>query len=136
MRPGVQPEDADYNPLWEFGFGLSYSKFQYNSFTLSSTSLMAGENLTVTVAIANQGDRAGKEVVQLYTSDHYASITPDKKRLRAFKKVDFAPGEAKIVEFTITEKDLSFINANNKKVIEPGEFSVIVGGINKSFTFN
>jgi beta-glucosidase len=135
LRPGVRPEDTDYNPLWEFGFGLSYSKFQYNSLTLSSTTLRAGETLTVTVGIENRGERAGKEVVQLYTSDHYASITPDKKRLRAFRKVNFAPGEGKAVEFTITEKDLSFINADNKRVTEPGQFSVIVGGLSKDFTF-
>jgi beta-glucosidase len=135
MGPDVPPGEADWNPQWEFGFGLSYTRFNYTKLVLSRTTFSANQTLTVSVGIENKGARAGKEVVLVFVSDHYASVAPDKKRLRAFRKVAFLPGEAKTVDFELTAKDLSFINAENKRVTEPGEFTVSVGPLRHDFTF-
>jgi beta-glucosidase len=135
MGPDVPPALADWSPQWEFGFGLSYSLFNYTKLLLSNTIVTTNETLKVSVAIENRGEREGKEVVQVFVSDHYASVTPDKKRLRAFRKVAFLPGEAKMVEFELTAKDFSFINAENKRVTEPGKFTVSVGPLRQDFAF-
>jgi beta-glucosidase len=114
---------------------VSYSLFNYTQLVLSRTTVTANQTVKVSVAIENRGERGGKEVVQVLVSDHYASVTPDKKRLRACRKVVSSPGEAKMVEFELTAKNFSFINAENKRVAEPGEFTVSVGPLRHSFTF-
>ena len=83
----------------------------------------------------NTGKVSGKEVVQLYSKDHYASITPDIKRLRAFDKITLAPGEEKMVSFSINAKDLSFINSNNERVTEDGGFSLNISHLETSVTY-
>jgi beta-glucosidase len=136
MGRDVPPALADWNPQWEFGFGLSYARFNYTRLVLSNATVTANQTLKISVAIENRGEREGKEVVQVFVSDHYASVTPDKKRLRAFRKVAFLPGEAKTVEFGLSAQDFSFINAENKRVTEPGEFTVSVGPLRQDFTFH
>ncbi|AHM63356.1 beta-glucosidase-like glycosyl hydrolase [Flammeovirgaceae bacterium 311] len=132
---GVYNYEADFNPQWEFGHGLSYTTFAYSNLQFSNESINLSENLTVSVGITNTGQREGKEVVHLYTSDLYATdITPDVKRLRRFEKISLKPGESKTVSFTLTPEDLAFYDRQGKKVIEPGEFEVRVGDQIKKFT--
>lgn len=134
---GVYNYDADYNPQYVFGTGLSYTTFKYSPIRLSSTSLKNGESLTVTVDITNSGKLAGKESVLLFTSDLVATlVSPDAKRLRAFDKIDLKPGQTKTVSFKITADDLSFINTEGKKVTEDGEFSIQIADQKVNFNFN
>lgn len=134
-QPGIYNYESDYNPLYEFGWGLSYTTFNYSNLKLSRKTLRENEILSVNVTVTNTGSIAGKEVVLLYTSDLYASIAPDMKRLRRFEKVFLQPSESVTVEFSLSSKDLAFVNINNQKITEPGEFVVRVGNLNESFTF-
>ncbi len=122
-----------YDPLFPFGFGLSYTSFAYRDLNLDKERLHRGDSLTVSVTVQNTGQRAGKEVVRLYLSDLYASVTPSVRRLKRFAKVELGPGEEKIVRFTLHENDLSFIGLQNRPVVEPGEFAVRVGELEKIF---
>ena len=116
-----------YNPLYPFGHGLSYTTFEYGEVKLSTKNLKGKEKLSVSITVKNTGKIAGKHTVELYTHDLYASITPNMKRLRAFKKINLEAGETKTVEFAIDRNDLAFVNAQLKTVTEPGEFEVIIG---------
>jgi beta-glucosidase len=120
-------------PQWEFGFGLSYTTFECTSLRLSSNILRPGETLTVSVDVKNTGARAGKETVELYTSDLFASITPAGKRLRAFTKILLQPGETQTVTFPLTAADLAFVDADCRTVTEPGEFDVLIAGLTARF---
>ena len=131
---GVYNYSADFNPQFTFGHGLSYTSFTYSNLNLSSSELKGPATLTVTVDVTNSGKREGKEVVELYTSDLFASLTPDVKRLRRFDKISLKAGETKKVTFTLSKDDLSFIGMDNKPVTENGEFSIQVG--NQSAKFN
>ena len=126
---------SSFNPQFEFGTGLSYTTYTYKDLSLSSNTLTENGSLTVSVEVANTGDRAGKETVLLYTSDHYASITPSVKKLKKFKKIQLDAGETKNAEFTITPGDLEFVNKDNERVTEKGTFSVLVKDMEKEFTF-
>ncbi len=123
-----------FNPQYEFGHGLSYTKFAYSDLQLSSGSMGMDGEMTISVKVKNEGERAGKEVVQLYISDLVASITPSFKRLRGFEKIDLAPGAEQVVEFKITAKDLAFVGIDQQWITEPGEFKVNIGGLEKTFT--
>ncbi|MFI5163461.1 MAG: glycoside hydrolase family 3 N-terminal domain-containing protein [Sphingobacteriales bacterium] len=130
------PDDSHgYNPLYEFGYGLSYTTFGYSNLHISSSTLKEGETLTVTVDIKNTGQLEGKESVLLYTSQMYASISPDFKRLRAYDKIDLKPGESKTVTFKLTSKDIAFVNDISKTVTEPGEFKIQVGNQTINFKY-
>lgn len=124
-----------YDPLYPFGWGLSYTTFEYTDLQLSANKLSGDAKLNISVTIKNTGGRAGKHTVELYTRDLYASITPCMKRLRAFQKISLNQGESKSVTFTIDKNDLSFINAQLKAVTEPGEFEVIVGDKHAKFMY-
>ena len=126
-------EASPYNPQFEFGIGLSYTNFTYSNLQLSKDKISQGDALEVRVHVKNTGDRAGKEVVQLYLSDLYASITPYAKRLKGFQKIELEPGESKQVTFILNESDFAFIGLANKPVVEPGEFKVSVGGMSRNF---
>ncbi len=117
-----------FDPQFEFGTGLSYTKFEYKSLRLLN-GLTAGkdDNLKFVVEVKNSGKRDGKEAVLLFISDQYASITPSIKRLRAFKKVFIEAGATKTVEFEFPARRLAFVNIENKWVIEAGEFDATVG---------
>ncbi len=122
-----------YKPQFPFGFGLSYTTFAYSDLKLSTDTISGNQKITISVDVKNTGKIEGKEVVQLYIGDLYASIIPPVKRLRGFDKVDLQPGESRTVKFTIRKQDLSFINAKLKRVTEPGEFEVHIESLNKSF---
>lgn len=121
--------EGDYNFEYPFGYGLSYTTFAYSNIKLdkSQLPLSSNEEVTVSVDVKNTGSRDGKEVVQLYTSDLVASLVPDVKRLRRFEKVALKAGETKTVTFKLKLNDLSFINLENKRVVEPGDFEFQVG---------
>ena len=130
---GVYNYDADYNPQWEFGHGLSYTTFSYSNLKLSSDIIATGGNITVSVDVKNTGQMEGKETVELYLSDLYASITPDVKRLKGFEKISLKPGETKTVLFTIGQEHMSFVGKHNIAAVEPGEFRVEIAKLIKNF---
>jgi beta-glucosidase len=122
------------NNLYEFGYGLSYTNFEYKDITIENDSLNSEDSLNISLTVYNSGDIDGQEVIQVYVSDLFASITPDNKRLRAFDKVFIKSGENKKVSFSIPVKDFSFVNLENKNVLESGDFTVHVGGNSKDLT--
>jgi beta-glucosidase len=126
---GAYNYEGDFNPEYPFGFGLSYTTFEYSNLQIDKTQLLlgSGEEIKVSIDVKNTGIRAGKEVVQLYSSDLYVSLIPDVKRLRRFEKIALEPGETKTVTFTLTLNDLSFVNLENKRVVEPGDFELQIG---------
>ena len=130
---GVYNYDADYNPQFEFGFGLSYTTFKYSNLKLSAKEISENDELTVTVEVTNTGQREGKEVVDLYLSDIYASITPDVKRLKGFQKINLKPNETKTVTFKLSKNELSFINYTSQRVVEPGDFEVTIADLKAKF---
>lgn len=121
-----------FNPQWEFGYGLSYTTFQYSNLKISNDTLSTG-NLQISVEVTNTGTSAGKEVVQLYIADRYASITPSVKRLRGFEKVEIKPGATLIVTFTISAKDLAFVGRDEQWISEAGWFDIMLGSEKSSF---
>ena len=132
---GVYDYESDFALQYPFGFGLSYTTFEYSDLKLNSNSLNKNGTLEVSVTVKNSGDRVGKEVVQLYTSDLYASISPDVRRLRRFDKIELQPGESKVVSFTLNPVDLSFINEALDRVTEPGDFDVMIADLKATFTY-
>jgi len=133
--PPVGYQGIDFTPQWDFGHGLSYTTFEYKNIKISTNMLKADAHLTVTVDVSNTGKRAGKESVELYTHDLYASVMPPFRRLRAFQKIDLKPGETKTISFDLTAADLAFVNANSKLVTEPGDFEVIIGKLQAGFNY-
>jgi beta-glucosidase len=120
--------DIPNEPLYPFGFGLSYTDFSYSVPKLSAASITKEEKLTVTVTVTNTGSRSGEEVVQLYIRDHTASIIRPVKELKGFEKVSLKAGESKTVSFTLSANELSFYTAEGKLILEPGKFTVFTGG--------
>jgi beta-glucosidase len=127
------PGQALATPQFEFGFGLSYTTFAYSGLRVSPATGSGQDTIHVDVNVKNTGDREGKEVVELYLSKRFASITPPLKRLKRFAKIDLKPGEEERVSFELTPYDLSFIGLDNKRIVEPGTFDVRVGGLTQSF---
>ncbi len=121
-----------FNPQWEFGYGLSYTNFEYSNLTVSNDT-MANGKLQISVTVTNTGKVAGKEVVQLYIADRYASITPSVKRLRGFEKINLQSGEAHIVTFTISADDISFVGRDSKWIAEAGWFDIFIGDEKNAF---
>ena len=121
----------DYNAVvsvqWPFGYGLSYTTFEYSNFKCSVEEFGADTELVFTVDVTNTGKVAGKEVVMLYSRDMVASMVPENRRLRAFEKVEIQPGETKQVELKIKGGDLAFVNPKGDWVLEPGEFRMQTG---------
>lgn len=122
--------DVSNDPVYPFGFGLSYTTFSYSNLTLDKTHMQMGlrDSVNVTVEVENTGLREGAEVVQLYIRDLVGSVTRPVKELKGFKKVNLKPGEKQKINFTLTEKDLSFYRADLTFGAEPGRFHVFVGG--------
>ncbi len=123
-----------FRPQFPFGFGLSYTTFAYSNLQLSPKQVMTNGQVNVSVTVTNTGARAGKETVILYVRDRVASLAPPGKRVKRFAKVHLAQGQSKTLSFTLTPDDLSFIGADNKPTIEPGEFDVMVGNLTDKFT--
>ncbi len=119
--------DVSNDPLYPFGYGLSYTNFVYGNISVSSKNLKGNQTLTASVSIANTGKRNGKEVVQLYIRDLVGSITRPVKELKGFKKVEINAGETKTVSFSITPELLKFHNSDLKYDWESGDFEIMIG---------
>ncbi|AIM36903.1 beta-D-glucoside glucohydrolase [Sphingobacterium sp. ML3W] len=119
--------DVINSPLYPFGYGLSYTTFDYADLTLDKASMKPGQAITATVKLSNIGKYDGEEVVQLYLKDLVGSITRPVKELKGFQKVFLKAGESKVVTFTVTEEDLKFYNNDLKFVAEPGDFTLFIG---------
>ncbi|MDB5200126.1 MAG: bglX [Chitinophagaceae bacterium] len=119
--------DVSNDPLYPFGYGLSYTIFNYGDIKVSSKSFKGNQTLTASVTVTNTGNRNGKEVVQLYIRDVVGSITRPVKELKGFQKIELRQGETKTVTFNITPNDLKFYNADLKYDWEPGEFQIMIG---------
>ena len=121
----------DYNAVvsvqWPFGFGLSYTTFEYSNFQCSAQEFGADTDLVFTVDVTNTGKVAGKEVVMLYSRDMVASMVPENRRLRAFDKVEIQPGETVTVTLKIKGSDLAFVNNEGEWTLEPGDFRMQAG---------
>ena len=131
-RPGPKPEvfwqhysDMTNDPLYPFGFGLSYTTFKYSNLAVTKN---GGNNVSVSVNVKNTGKVDGEEVVQLYIKDQVASVTRPVKELKGFEKINLKAGEAKTVNFKLTDAELGFYNNQQKFIVEPGKFDVMVGG--------
>lgn len=129
---GAYNYDARVNLQWPFGYGMSYTTFEYSNLQVDRTAFTAGDALKVTVDVKNTGSRAGKEAVLLYTSDLIASLVPDNKRLREFTKVELQPGETKTVSFTLPAKSMAFVGEDGKWTLEEGDFTIRVGRLTKN----
>lgn len=133
---GAYNYSADFNPQYEFGHGLSYTTFEYTNLVLSDSMLEEGKTIKASVEVTNTGQRDGKETVLMFVSDLTATlITPDVKRLRGFEKISLAPRERKTVSFEIAPEDIAFVNHENRKITEPGEFKLTIGGLESSFHY-
>ena len=119
--------DIPWTPLYPFGYGLSYTTFTISAPRLSRATLTSGDSLRVEVDVANTGNVAGDEVVQLYVRDDVASLTRPVKELRGFRRMSLKPGETNTVRFVLSSDDLAFYDANMRRVVEPGRFTVFVG---------
>jgi beta-glucosidase len=120
--------DVSNEPLYPFGYGLSYTTFAYSDIHLSSTEMSADGELTATVTVTNTGSRDGAEVVQLYIRDLVGSVTRPVKELKGFEKIFLKAGESRKVSFSITPELLKFYNYDLQFVCEPGDFDVMIGG--------
>src|SRR3989441_5000480 len=122
-----------FTPQFEFGQGLSYTTFAYSDLRLGKKSITGNDDLSISVTLTNSGRRAGKEVVQVYVSDLVASLSPPGKRLKRFAEVYLEPGQSRTLTFKLRQDDLAFIGADNKPVVEPGEFEVMIAGLKERF---
>ena len=134
-------EDADTSfgnlatrPQFEFGQGLSYTTFAYSDLRTGQPTMKANGEMPVSVTLTNTGRRAGQESVILYVRDLVASLSPPGKRVRRFAKVYLEPGQSRTITFRLRGEDLSFVGADNRPAIEPGDFEVLVGGLTAKFT--
>ena len=122
---------GEVNNLYDFGYGLSYSDFKYSKLSVNKDTFNTDENINIGVSITNDSDIDGFETVQLYSSDQYASITPDVKRLRDFTKIQIKAGETKAVSFSLPVSELEFYNINNIPVVEEGKFKISINTLIK-----
>jgi beta-glucosidase len=119
--------DLTREPLWPFGFGLSYTTFQLDDLRVVPPAIGPGGHADVTLRVRNTGSRAGDEVVQMYLRDQVSSVTRPVKELRGFARVTLRPGESTSVRFTLGPDELSLIDRRMQRVVEPGRFDVMVG---------
>ncbi len=133
-KPIEALEPNAYRPLYPFGHGLSYSHFETSGLAVEKDTYAMDESINLSVTVKNTGHLKGKEAVLVYINDVAASVTRPNKQLKAFKKVDLNPGQAEKLNFTLTPRDLSFIGVDLKRMVEPGEFKVLVGNETVVFT--
>jgi beta-glucosidase len=133
MRRGYA--DMSPYPLYDFGYGLSYTTFEYSDFKIDEKTIKPNGTAHVSVTVKNTGQRAGEEVVQMYIRDLITSVYRPVKELKGFTKISLQPGESKIVEFTLTPNDLMMLDRNMKWVVEPGTFRVMVGKSSKDIKY-
>lgn len=124
---------SDFDPLFAFGYGLSYTTFSYSDLVITPETIGPAAHVTVHVTVSNTGDRAGDEVVQLYVNDVISSVVTPVIELKAFQRISLAPGESKTVTFDLGPKDLELLDKHLEPVVEPGTFEVQVGGLKGSF---
>jgi len=120
--------DLPWTPLYPFGYGLSYTTFNYSNIKCDRRSITSNDSLLVSVQVTNTGQWEGEEIVQLYIQDQVASLTRPIKELKGFKRIHLRPVQSQKVEFVITPEMLSFYDQRMMKTIEPGEFKVFIGG--------
>ncbi|MDE5902850.1 MAG: glycoside hydrolase family 3 C-terminal domain-containing protein, partial [Muribaculaceae bacterium] len=125
---GAYDYDATIDVQWPFGYGLSYTTFEYSGLRVDKSEFTPDDTLTITVDVTNTGKVEGMEPVILYSSDLVASVTPDVLRVRRFDKVSLRPGEKKTVSFTLPASDLAFVGYDGKWILEKGDFEFTVGG--------
>lgn len=125
---GAYNYSADIDVQWPFGFGMSYTSFEYSGIKIDKTEFAPSDVVTVSVDVKNTGKVEGKEGILFYSSDLVASITPDVLRVRGFDKVNLKPGESKKVSFSIPARDLAFVNYDGQWILEKGEFEFTIGG--------
>src|SRR6185295_5587909 len=118
---------ANKEPLFPFGYGLSYTSFEYSNLKVSPAQIGPAGEARVSVTVTNTGKRAGDEIVQLYIHDLVSSVTRPVMELKDFKRISLSPGESKTVEFVITPDKLSFLDLNMNRTVEPGWFDIMVG---------
>lgn len=135
-QDGVYDYGGGFTPQYEFGTGLSYTTFKYSDLVVSKDKFSGNDVVEVKVTVTNTGDIAGKESVLLFSSDHYASVAPDVRRLRRFTKIELASGESKVVTFKITAEDLAFINVDENLVAEKGSFTLSVSNLSTDIYLN
>ena len=124
---GAYNYDAKVSLQWPFGYGISYTTYEYSNLRVDKSKFTANDVLTVSVEVKNTGSKAGKEAVLLYSSDLIASIVPDNKRLRDFTKIELQPGETKTVTFSLPAKNLAFVGADGRWTLEEGDFILKIG---------
>ena len=127
---------GEVNNLYDFGFGLSYSEFVYSNLKINKEEFNSSDTIKVSVNIENTSEIDGFETIQLYSSDLYASITPDIKRLRDFIKVEIKAGQTKTIIFDLPVDNLAFVNLNNDYIVEPGKFKLTIDKLSKEITVN
>jgi beta-glucosidase len=120
--------DGSNEPLYPFGFGLSYTTFEYSSIALNDKIMTKNNPVEFSVTVKNTGAMAGEEVVQLYIRDLVASVTRPGRELKRFEKIYLIPGEEKMIKFTLSPENLLFYNPQNLPIWEPGDFDVFIGG--------
>jgi beta-glucosidase len=140
------PDFLDYNmegrtyryfkgePLYSFGYGLSYTKFQYSNLQLSPKKVKTDENISVTIDVENIGERTGDEVVQVYVNNKTASIRVPIRELQGFRRISLNKGEKKNVSFNLTPSQFSIVNEHGKRLVEPGNFGISVGGCQPGYS--
>ena len=121
-------QDIPNEPLYPFGFGLSYTTYEYSDLQLSKSEIAPNENIEVSVTIKNTGAREGVEIAQLYIRDCISFVTRPVKELKGFERVALKAGESKRITFTLTPEHLRYYNLEMERVVEPGTFKVMVGG--------
>ena len=128
-------------PLYPFGYGLSYASFKYSNLKISNAEITPNTEITVSVEVTNTGSVKAKEVVQMYLKDEIGSVTRPNKELKGFEKIELNPGETKTVRFTVTPKMLEFTGLKLEKILEAGDYSVMIGtssqeGVTGKFRLN
>lgn len=125
---------GEVNNLYDFGFGLSYSEFTYSNLEINNDQFNLDDSIKISVNVKNSGKIDGSETVQLYSSDLYASLTPDVKRLRDFDKIELKAGEMKTITFELPVSELAFVNSDNQFVVESGKFKLSIDNLSKEIT--
>jgi beta-glucosidase len=119
--------------LYQFGFGLSYTQYDYSNLKLSTNKVIIGEPVKVTIDVKNSGEMDGDEIVQLYIHDMVSTISRPVKELKDFSRIHLNKGETKTIEFTLTADKLQYYGPDMKRIVEPGEFEVQVGRSSTDF---
>lgn len=125
---GSKYKNYDPTPLYAFGYGLSYTKFEYSELSVDTDVLKVGQSLKFSVKLTNVGERTGSEIVQVYINDVYTSLSTPEKSLKAYRRVELVPGESQLLDFELTAAQFEFVGKNEQLTTELGQFELFVGG--------